>query len=123
MNINLSCPVPITNYDQVTMAHGGGGSLSNQLIEKMFLAELSNPLLNEGHDGAIFDLPGKVAFSTDSFVVNPIFFPGGDIGDLAVNGTVNDLVCSGSIKKYLYLEMKKEESKKKKKKIKIIKKK
>ena len=105
MNINLSCPVPITNYDQVTMAHGGGGSLSNQLIEKMFLAELSNPLLNEGHDGAIFDLPGKVAFSTDSFVVNPIFFPGGDIGDLAVNGTVNDLVCCGAIPKYLSLGM------------------
>ena len=87
------------------MAHGGGGSLSNQLIEKMFLAELSNPLLNEGHDGAIFDLPGKVAFSTDSFVVNPIFFPGGDIGDLAVNGTVNDLVCCGAIPKYLSLGM------------------
>jgi hydrogenase expression/formation protein HypE len=101
--MNLSCPVPITNYDQVTLAHGGGGSLSNQLIEKMFLAELSNPLLNEGHDGAIFDLPGKLAFSTDSFVVDPIFFPGGDIGDLAVNGTVNDVVCCGAIPKYLSL--------------------
>lgn len=101
--MNLSCPVPITNYDQVTLAHGGGGSLSNQLIEKMFLAELSNPLLNEGHDGAIFDLPGKLAFSTDSFVVDPIFFPGGDIGDLAINGTVNDVVCCGAIPKYLSL--------------------
>jgi len=101
--MNLTCPVPITNYDQVTLAHGGGGSLSNQLIEKMFLAELSNPLLNEGHDGAIFDLPGKLAFSTDSFVVDPIFFPGGDIGDLAVNGTVNDVVCCGAIPKYLSL--------------------
>ncbi len=103
MNINLSCPVPITNYDQVTLAHGGGGSLSNQLIEKMFLAELSNPILNEGHDGAIFDLPGKLAFSTDSFVVDPIFFPGGDIGDLAINGTVNDVVCCGAIPKFLSL--------------------
>ncbi len=101
--MDLTCPVPITNYDQVTLAHGGGGSLSNQLIEKMFLAELSNPLLNEGHDGAIFDLPGKLAFSTDSFVVDPIFFPGGDIGDLAVNGTVNDVVCCGAIPKYLSL--------------------
>ncbi|MDX2442993.1 MAG: hydrogenase expression/formation protein HypE [Bacteroidales bacterium] len=105
MDLNVSCPVPITNYDQVTMAHGGGGSLSNQLIEKMFLPELSNPLLNEGHDGAIFDLPGKLAFSTDSFVVNPIFFPGGDIGDLAVNGTVNDLVCCGAVPRYLSLGM------------------
>ncbi len=102
-NINLSCPVPITNYDKVTLAHGGGGSLSNQLIEKMFLAELSNPILNEGHDGAIFDLPGKLAFSTDSFVVDPIFFPGGDIGDLAINGTVNDVVCCGAIPKFLSL--------------------
>ncbi len=105
MDLNVSCPVPITNYDQVTIAHGGGGSLSNQLIEKMFLPELSNPLLNEGHDGAIFDLPGKLAFSTDSFVVNPIFFPGGDIGDLAVNGTVNDLVCCGAVPRYLSLGM------------------
>ena len=105
MDLNVSCPVPITNYDQVTMAHGGGGSLSNQLIEKMFLPELPNPLLNEGHDGAIFDLPGKLAFSTDSFVVNPIFFPGGDIGDLAVNGTVNDLVCCGAVPRYLSLGM------------------
>ena len=105
MDLNVSCPVPITNYDQITMAHGGGGSLSNQLIEKMFLSELSNPFLNEGHDGAIFDLPGKLAFSTDSFVVNPIFFPGGDIGDLAVNGTVNDLVCCGAVPRYLSLGM------------------
>lgn len=105
MDINLSCPVPITNYDKVTMAHGGGGSLSNQLIEKMFLPEFSNPLLNEGHDGAIFELSGKLAFTTDSFVVNPIFFPGGDIGDLAVNGTVNDLVCCGAIPRYLSLGM------------------
>ena len=105
MDMNLSCPVPITNYDQVTLAHGGGGSLSNQLIEKMFLKELSNPFLNEGHDGAIFDLSGRLAFSTDSFVVNPIFFPGGDIGDLAVNGTINDLVCCGATPKYLSLGM------------------
>jgi len=102
-SIELSCPVPITNYDRVTLAHGGGGSLSNQLIEKMFLREFSNPYLNEGHDGAMFDLTGRLAFTTDSFVVNPIFFPGGDIGDLAINGTVNDLVCCGAIPKYLSL--------------------
>lgn len=103
MSIELSCPVPISNYEQITLAHGGGGSLSNQLIEKMFLQEFSNPLLNEGHDGAMFNLEGKLAFTTDSFVVNPIFFPGGDIGDLAVNGTVNDLVCCGAEPKYLSL--------------------
>jgi len=101
--IELSCPVPITNYDKITLAHGGGGSLSNQLVEKMFLQELANPLLNEGHDGAMFNLEGKLAFTTDSFVVNPIFFPGGNIGDLAVNGTVNDLVCCGATPKYLSL--------------------
>ncbi len=105
MNINLSCPVPITNYDKITLAHGGGGSLSNQLIEKMFLKELGNTYLNEGHDGAIFSLPGKLAVSTDSFVVNPIFFPGGNIGHLAVHGTINDVVCCGAIPKFLSLAL------------------
>jgi hydrogenase expression/formation protein HypE len=104
-HIDLSCPVPITNYEQVTMAHGGGGSLSNQLIERMFLKEFSNPMLDEGHDGALLELQGRLAFTTDSFVVNPIFFPGGTIGDLAINGTVNDLVCCGAIPKYISVGM------------------
>ncbi len=103
--MDLSCPVPITNYDKITLAHGGGGSLSNQLIEKMFLKELGNSYLEEGHDGAIFDLPGKLAMSTDSFVVNPIFFPGGDIGKLAVHGTVNDVACCGALPKFLTLAL------------------
>jgi len=105
MNFDPACPVPITNYDRVTLAHGGGGSLSNQLIEKMFLKEFSNPLLDEGHDGAILELKGPLAFTTDSFVVHPIFFPGGTIGDLAVNGTINDLVCCGAIPKFISVGM------------------
>ncbi len=102
-NHSPTCPAPITSYDRVTLAHGGGGKLSHQLVEKMFLKEFSNPFLNEEHDGAVFELKGRVAFTTDSFVVNPIFFPGGNIGDLAVNGTVNDLVCCGAIPRYLSL--------------------
>lgn len=84
------------------MAHGSGGVLSHQLIEKMFIPAFSNELLSEGHDGAIFNIKeNRLAYTTDSFVVSPVFFPGGNIGDLAVNGTVNDLVCCGS--KPLYL--------------------
>ena len=88
------------------MAHGSGGKMSHQLIDKMFRPLFDNDLLEEGHDGAVLDLPaGKTAFTTDSFVVNPIFFPGGNIGDLAVNGTVNDLACCGAQARYLSLGM------------------
>jgi hydrogenase expression/formation protein HypE len=94
---NLSCPLPISDYDCVVMAHGGGGRLSGQLIRKMFFSRFGNEYLNKAHDGAILPLKGnKLAFTTDSYVVNPIFFPGGNIGELAVNGTVNDLVCCGA---------------------------
>ncbi len=99
---NYSCPIPITDYDKVMMAHGGGGTLSHQLIEKMFLSQFDNELLNMQHDGSVFEIGGeRFAFTTDSYVVQPIFFPGGDIGELAVNGTVNDLAMCGAEPIYL----------------------
>ena len=100
----LSCPLPINDYDTITMAHGGGGKMMNNLIEKMFFHYLSNNMINEKHDGAVFKTEGhKYAFTTDSYVVNPIFFPGGNIGELAVYGTVNDLSMCGA--KPLYLSL------------------
>jgi hydrogenase expression/formation protein HypE len=84
------------------LAHGGGGRMTQQLIESVFLPAFGSPVSGERHDGAVFDLTnGKFAFTTDSYVVQPLFFPGGDIGDLAVNGTVNDLAMCGA--KPLYM--------------------
>ncbi len=98
----LSCPVPLDDYPEVLLAHGGGGRLMAQLIEKMFVPAFDNPHLNRLHDGAVIDIDsGKLAFSTDSYVVDPLFFPGGDIGTLAVNGTVNDLAMCGARPRYL----------------------
>jgi hydrogenase expression/formation protein HypE len=97
-----SCPLPITNYKEIVLAHGSGGKLSHQLMEKLVLPQFRNELLAPLHDGAIFSISGqRVAFSTDSYVVNPIFFPGGDIGKLAVHGTVNDLAMCGAHPLYL----------------------
>jgi hydrogenase expression/formation protein HypE len=102
LEFDLSCPMPIGNYDKVLLAHGGGGTLSHQLIQKMFFSQFDNAILNQEHDGAVLDVQGsRLAFSTDSYVVQPIFFPGGDIGELAVNGTVNDLSMCGA--KPLYI--------------------
>jgi hydrogenase expression/formation protein HypE len=102
MDFNLSCPIPINEYPIITMAHGSGGVLSHDLIEKMFRYAFENDFLDAGHDGAVFEVHnGKMAYTTDSYVVNPIFFPGGNIGDLAVNGTINDLVCCGARPLYL----------------------
>lgn len=96
-SFNLNCPIPITNYDKVLLAHGGGGTLSHQLITKMFYSQFENEFLNQQHDSAVINLDKKrIAFTTDSYVVHPIFFPGGNIGDLAVNGTVNDLAVTGA---------------------------
>jgi hydrogenase expression/formation protein HypE len=96
------CPIPIEQYPNVLLAHGGGGKLMHQLIEKLFLPAFENPLLGAMHDGAVFDLfSQKLAFTTDSYVVHPLFFPGGDIGSLAVNGTVNDLAMCGARPLYL----------------------
>ena len=91
------CPIPISEYPHVLLAHGGGGRLTQMLIERMFAPTFDNAILESLHDGAIFDVGGaRLAFSTDSFVINPIFFPGGDIGSLAVHGTVNDLAMCGA---------------------------
>ena len=104
LNFDATCPIPITEYDKVMLAHGGGGSLSNKLIEKMFFSEFDNEYLNKMHDGAVFQTQkGRMAFSTDSFVIQPIFFPGGNIGELAVYGTVNDIACCGAVPQYLSL--------------------
>lgn len=96
------CPIPIQQYPHVLLAHGGGGRLMHQLLEKMFAPAFANPILDTRHDSAVLDLPpGRLAFTTDSYVVRPTFFPGGDIGSMAVFGTVNDLAMSGARPLYL----------------------
>ncbi|MCS6817951.1 MAG: hydrogenase expression/formation protein HypE [Blastocatellia bacterium] len=98
----LSCPMPITEHETITLAHGGGGKLMRHLIQKMFLPEFRNEFLEPLHDGAALSVNGvRLAFTTDSYVVSPIFFPGGDIGSLAVYGTVNDLAMCGARPLYL----------------------
>ena len=91
--------------DRVLLAHGSGGKLGHDLIEKSFVPTLGNPILDKLDDSAVFELGdrGRLAFTTDSYVVSPIFFPGGDIGKLAVCGTVNDLSMSGALPLYLSL--------------------
>jgi hydrogenase expression/formation protein HypE len=89
--------------DKILLAHGSGGKLAHELVEKSFVKALANPLLARLDDSAVFDLSGRLAFTTDSYVVSPIFFPGGDIGKLAVCGTVNDLAMCGA--KPLYLSL------------------
>jgi hydrogenase expression/formation protein HypE len=98
----IACPVPLPAGDRVLLAHGGGGKLTNQLIEQVFLPEFSNPPLDARHDGAVVEFGGnRLAFTTDSYVVRPLIFPGGTIGDLAVYGTVNDLAMCGARPLYL----------------------
>ena len=92
-----SCPVPLSHYERILLAHGSGGRLTHSLIEKLFLPQFRNEYLERLHDGAMLDLHGtRLAFTTDSYVVSPLFFPGGDIGELAVNGTINDLAMCGA---------------------------
>jgi hydrogenase expression/formation protein HypE len=99
---NWSCPLPLTGYPAIVMGHGGGGKLSQELVEHLFLPAFRNPALENLGDSAVVDLAGaRLVMSTDSFVVRPLFFPGGSIGDLAVNGTVNDLAVSGADPKFL----------------------
>jgi len=101
-SFSLNCPVPRVADDRIVLAHGGGGRLTHQLIEKIFLPAFSNAMLEQRHDGAVLSVNGsRLAFTTDSFVVRPLIFPGGDIGDLAVNGTVNDLAMCGARPLYL----------------------
>jgi hydrogenase expression/formation protein HypE len=98
----LQCPMPLTDNPTIQMGHGGGGRMTRDLVEKVFLPVFGNDLLAPLHDGAILPPPGgRLAFTTDSFVVRPLFFRGGDIGTLAVNGTVNDLAMCGARPLYL----------------------
>jgi hydrogenase expression/formation protein HypE len=100
----LDCPVPFGAGEHVLLAHGGGGRLMRDLIEKELLPVLRSPELESLADGAVLDVPpGRLAFTTDGFVVHPLFFPGGDIGTVAVNGTVNDLAMCGAEPLYLSL--------------------
>jgi hydrogenase expression/formation protein HypE len=102
MEFNPVCPIPISQYPHVLLAHGGGGRLMHQLIGKMFLTSFRNPLLATQHDSTVVEWTGKkLAFTTDSYVVRPLFFPGGDVGSMAVHGTVNDLAMSGARPLYL----------------------
>ena len=95
----------ITMEDRILLAHGSGGKLSHDLVKNCFVSLLHNPFLNKMDDSAIFNINGRLAFTTDSYVVSPIFFPGGDIGKLAVCGTVNDLSMAGSVPMYLSLSL------------------
>ncbi len=104
MNPPFSCPMPKLDFSQVHLGHGSGGILMQKLLEPLF-GLFSNPALSERHDGAVVASNGRIAITTDSFVVSPIFFPGGDIGSLAVHGTVNDLAMCGSRPRYLALGM------------------
>jgi len=93
--LELNCPAPIQERARIQMAHGGGGKLMHQLLERVFLSAFNAP--ENRHDSAVLHLTGKrMAFTTDSYVVRPIIFPGGDIGSMAVHGTVNDLAMSGA---------------------------
>jgi hydrogenase expression/formation protein HypE len=106
LSAGFSCPIPLTDYPYVLLAHGGGGKLSQRLIGSMFVDQFKNEFLDTLHDGAVFEVKaGRLAFSTDSYVVKPIFFPGGSIGELAVNGTVNDLAMCGAEPKYISVGM------------------
>ncbi|MGI8772881.1 MAG: hydrogenase expression/formation protein HypE [Acidobacteriaceae bacterium] len=97
-----SCPIPLFEHKQIVLGHGSGGKLTSELIEQIFLPAFRNPVLDKLDDQAVVTIKGaRLAFTTDSFVVTPIFFPGGDIGRLAVHGTVNDLAMSGARPLYL----------------------
>lgn len=104
--MNRACPIPISDYPVITPAHGGGGAIMRRLIRDMFTEAFGKSALQSQTDSAILETDkSRVAFTTDAFVVKPIFFPGGDIGSLAVNGTVNDLAMSGATPKYLSCAM------------------
>ena len=98
----ISCPLPPSGHIHVLLGHGGGGRLTQELIETIFLPAFQNPSLDQRHDGAVIEFGGqRFAFTTDAYVVRPLFFPGGDIGALAVNGTVNDLAMCGARPRWL----------------------
>ena len=90
-------------FETINLGHGSGGELTRDLLDKIIFKTFSNPFLDQKHDGSIVKFNGEIAISTDSFVITPIFFKGGDIGELAVHGTVNDVAMCGAIPKYLSL--------------------
>lgn len=97
-----TCPIPLRDHPNIILGHGGGGKLSAELVEHLFLPTFQNDTLKNLGDSSVVRLTGqRIAMSTDSFVVQPLFFPGGSIGDLAINGTVNDLAMSGATPLYL----------------------
>lgn len=104
---SLHCPLPLRDYPHLLLAHGGGGRLMHDLIDQLFRPSFANAALEARHDGAVVGLPRvgdgppRLAFATDSYVVQPLFFPGGDVGTLAVHGTVNDLAMCGARPLYL----------------------
>src|SRR5260221_6203842 len=97
----LSCPVPLPGDETIQVAHGGGGRATARLLDTIFRPAFDGPELARRHDGARLELSGPVAFTTDTYVVRPLVFPGGDIGTLAINGTVNDLAMCGARPAYL----------------------
>ncbi len=100
--MTITCPVPLEEKQIITLAHGSGGKQTHRLLEEVFLPAFKNEHLDLLHDGAFLDLPtSQIVFTTDSFVVQPLFFPGGDIGKLAVTGTANDLAMCGAKPRYL----------------------
>ncbi len=101
--MQLQCPMPKLDFDVINLGHGSGGILTNRLLDCGVFDVLKNDILDKRHDGATLNLTGKTAFTTDSFVISPVFFPGGNIGELAINGTVNDLAMCGAIPQYLSL--------------------
>ncbi|MBY0376296.1 MAG: hydrogenase expression/formation protein HypE [Bryobacteraceae bacterium] len=102
INFTIQCPAPSTSSDRIVMAHGGGGRMSQRLFDEVFQPAFANPALDARHDGALLSVAGApLAFSTDSYVVRPLFFPGGNIGHLAVHGTSNDLAMCGARPLYL----------------------
>jgi len=98
---NWSCPMPLRDHPSIVMGHGGGGQLSAELIEHLFVPAFGDGELAQLADAAVLDPDGPISFSTDTFVVRPRFFPGGNIGELAVNGTVNDVAMRGAVPRYL----------------------
>ncbi|BDU72877.1 hydrogenase expression/formation protein HypE [Mesoterricola silvestris] len=105
MDIQLNCPVPL-RHDTIQMAHGGGGRMMRELLESVLLPAFRSEALDTRHDAAVLALEGsRLAFTTDTYVVRPRFFPGGDIGELAVYGTVNDLAMAGARPLYLSVGM------------------
>jgi hydrogenase expression/formation protein HypE len=106
LDMALSCPVPLAAKDSILLSHGSGGRMSGDLLRNLILPALQNPVLERLDDQAIVNVGGcRIAFTTDSFVVKPLFFPGGDIGTLAVNGTVNDLAMGGAEPLFLSLAL------------------